>query len=214
MGRQTLAKSGEWSLDASSKQCDQVQIAVAAAVRRVSVIVNNRCLESDGITARDRPHGKGPKAHPPPAAGSRGGLSIRQPGAKIWRSTLCQASYSLILSQCFVHTCLTLILSRPFLASLLLTPSLSLYPLRVCWCWVACYAPLAACTQPVAFDFSHPDRSSTPSRIRHKPATSHSNAQEEGRQGAGSREAKGQGTERTSCSWQACVDEEVCQKLR
>ena len=72
MGRQTLAKSGEWSLDASSKQCDEVQIAVAAAVRRVSVIVNNRCLESDGITARDRPHGKGPKAHPPPAAGSCG----------------------------------------------------------------------------------------------------------------------------------------------
>lgn len=58
MGRQTLAKGGERSLHASSKQCDEVQTAVAAAVRRVSVIVN-RCLESDGITARDRPHGKG-----------------------------------------------------------------------------------------------------------------------------------------------------------
>lgn len=45
---------------------------------------------------------------------------------------------------------------------------LSLHSLRVCWCWVACYAPLAVCTKHTTFDFSPPDRISTPSRIRHK----------------------------------------------
>ena len=83
-----------------------------------------------------------------------------------------------------IHSVLGVILShsQPVLCSHVLDPHplptlsrltpphpLSLYPLRVCWCWVACYALLAACTQPVAFDFSPPDRSSTPSRIRHKP---------------------------------------------
>ena len=120
-----------------------------------------------------------------------------------------QASYSLI--QCFVHTCTqTCILSRDFLTSTRLTLPLPLYSLRVCWCWVACYAPLAACIHPLHSTF----RPQIDLVLHLEFATSYSNAQEEGRQGARPREAEGQGTECTSRRWQASVDEEVCQKLR
>lgn len=138
--------------------------------------------------------------------------TYRLPGAKRCRSTHSSTTQRRrhTLSSSALSTQTYTPLSRDFLASTHLTLPLSLNSLRVCWCWVACYAPLAACIHPLHSTF----RPQIDLVLHLEFATSYSNAQEEGRQGAGPREAKGQGTECTSRRRQASVDEEVCQKLR
>jgi hypothetical protein len=107
----------------------------------------NRCLESDGITACDQP---GLTAHPPPSskadAGSRGYLSIA--GRKDADPLIQRRRHTLSLSASALSTRASRLTLSPetFSPQTRLTLPLTLYPLRVCWCWVACYAPLAVYT--------------------------------------------------------------------
>ena len=107
----------------------------------------NRCLESDGITS--------PARHIPrhTNAGSCGYLSIAGRKEMLIRSTrsasAAQASYSRISALSTRAHLEDLHSSLPHvLASARLTLPPPLYSLCVCWCWVACYAPLAAWIHP------------------------------------------------------------------
>ena len=148
----------------SSKRYGEVQTVVGAAAAQSGVwmlLGMNRCLESDGITSQV-------KAHPRLLQGRAATYQYLAVHSAVLGVILSHHSQPVLCPHVHAPPTPSPDTFSPRHTSLLLP--FSLYPLRVCWCWVACYAPLAACCiHYTIFDFSPPDRSSAPSRIRHKP---------------------------------------------